>query len=285
MKKQANTVCAAICLILMAGGCAGMDTAAVNQGKTVQKGERVVVNYSCSSKEFGLFETTDIQVANNPDTAKSRIFIPPKKTEPASIVAGIKQPGQPDWDLKDLTQEIRNKLALTLPGHAYGSVYETTIESEIPEGMEENNRFRNIPRQRTVPRFRKIPVEQFVMHFGFDPKEGQLLYSDDKGTSSGCAYARIAQIKNDTVTTELLPESGCTVEAPWGTAHLVDQGDKDQLTSIVDTKIGLLVRTGPVIGEVVNLSKDTIRVDYGHPFAGEALKCQVDILEKKGEKK
>ncbi len=238
------------------------------------------VNYTCSAKGQGVFETTDSNVINDLDIKKSRVFSPLADPKPVNILAGMDQPGQPPWKLKDMTPEIRNKLALTLVGRNYGSTYETVIESVVPEGMEDNNRYRFVKKTRRVPRVRKIPINDYLAGHGKIPVVGEKLYDKAGSDSLQNPFATVVAVDNNDVSIELIAGNGNRSDLPWGTLKTVDKGDKNTVTVVLESEVGLLVRTGPVVGRVVEINDKTVKIDYGHPFAGEILECHVDILDK-----
>lgn len=286
MKKQVFIFLAVLGFMMSACAVRQTPEPETVQGAGVIKGEWVRVNYTCSAKNHGLIDTTDGLAGQDPGIEKSRIFRMPVTPGPVKLLAGMNQPGQVNDKLKDLTPEIHNQIARTLVYKKYGAVYETKIDAAVPSGMMDSNRFRYIPREKQVPRIQTIPLADYIARHKSEPISGKLMYKNAQNRVPECVWAKITAVDEQQVTLELIPEdesnpeARCDVHLPWGTPRLVDRGDRDMLTTVIESQIGLLVRTGPVAGRVVEINDKTIKIDYGHPFAGETLKCRVEILDK-----
>ncbi|MFH2090811.1 MAG: hypothetical protein ABIJ31_00415 [Pseudomonadota bacterium] len=162
------------------------------------------------------------------------------------------------------------KLAHALVGKEKGKTQELTIESNVPQGLEEQGRYRVVERTRTRPRVKQIKLDEFLMGHKQKPEQGQIL------SRNGQDYARVTAVDPDKVTLEYINVENLVVETPWGIAR--SKIENDMIVSRLEARAGTLVRTGGLIGRITKSNEENILVDYGHPFGGEILKCTVEIL-------
>ena len=56
----------------------------------------------------------------------------------------------------------------------------------------------------------------------------------------------------------------------------------DRYLIAINAQTGNLVRSGGFVGRVIAVDEQLITVDYGHPFGGEPLLCDVQVVEPPG---
>ena len=85
-----------------------------------------------------------------------------------------------------------------------------------------------------------------------------------------------------------MSRDGAQVETPFGKGVLREEADHCGIA--IDARSGTLVRSGPLAGRIVSMNDRSFVIDYGHPFGGETLSCDVAVKavpdpEKKGTEK
>ena len=253
-----------LCAVLVSG-CAGRSPA-----KKIETGERVKIEYQCSIPDKGLVDTNMAAVAQDIGIKKSRAFEARDAYKPLELIAGKDQPGQVSGDLKYLIPEIRTKLAYVLVGKMPGRTYDAVLETTVPEGMEDSHRYIKKDRISIIPKIKKIKHDDYARDTKSEPVVGKV-FSED-----GHPYAEVAAVDDQYVSLRLIVDESYVYDVPWGKAHDKDNGDTVLIT--YENEIGALVKTGPVLGRVIEVNEDKIVIDYGHPFAGYALSCKVKIL-------
>ncbi len=271
MKKNLKMTAKIISSVLMFVSLSGC--AAVAPVKKIEEGRRVKVDYSCVVDDEELIATTLIPDVKDPLVKKSNGFIELSEYSPVELTAGKEAPGQWDDKLKKIEPEILTNISFQLPGMEIGKEKEIILKSEIPEGMKEKNRYRVIKRVTKVPRIRSVPIDQYKKTSG-----GSLPAPGDIIPFHGKPLFKVLNVSSEYVNLETITQ-GIERETPWGKAVTHIQGD--MVVTTIEAIPGTIIKTGPVIGEITEVTEDTIKVDYGHPFAGRVLKCKVKVIEEK----
>ncbi|WP_321417721.1 hypothetical protein [uncultured Desulfobacter sp.] len=265
MKKK---IVLTVLIITFLTGCT-----ALKPVEMVQEGRQVEVDYSCVTENKELIATTLNSDVKNSSLKKSNGFIEHDAYGPVDLTAGEDAPGQWDDKLKMVEPEILTKISLQLPGMEIGKEKTIVLESETPEGMKEKNRYRVIERVNKAPRIHSVPVDQFKKMFGYsEPALGDIVKINGKPAF------KVLDVSAGHVKTNFIGR-GIENDTPWGKA--VSRIEGDMVVTTIEAVPGAIVKTGPVIGEVSEITEDTIKVDYGHPFAGKTLTCRVKVLGEK----
>ena len=255
-----------VLIFVLVAGCAG-----ISFGKTVRQGQQVTVDYTCITEEGELIAATRLSEIENPSLKKSNGFIEHQIYRPVVLTAGKAAPGQWDDKLKKLEPELLTKIALQLPGMEIGKETEILLRSDIPEGMIEKNRYRIIEKVRKAPKMKFFTIVQYQKIFGDPlPEPGDII------PFNGKAVFKVNEVSQKRISLEAISER---IESKTDLGRAVTQIEGDMVVTTIMAVPGTIVKTGPVIGEITEVTDDTIKVDYGHPFAGRTLKCRVKALE------
>jgi len=65
------------------------------------------------------------------------------------------------------------------------------------------------------------------------------------------------------------------IQTPFGPGKVTEAPTDLKIT--IDARVGSLARTGPLVGRVAAVDDNSITLDYGHPFGGEELNCDVVV--------
>lgn len=252
-------------LFFLTSGCV-----ATQPVQPLESGRQVKVNYTCRAMNGDVMATTLPSIARDSAIKKSRIFSNESGFSPARLIAGQDVGNHVPGEVRFFKDELLTKLAHALVGKEKGKTQELTIESNVPQGLEEQGRYRVVERTRTRPRVKQIKLDEFLMGHKQKPEQGQIL------SRNGQDYARVTAVDPDKVTLEYINVENLVVETPWGIAR--SKIENDMIVSRLEARAGTLVRTGGLIGRITKSNEENILVDYGHPFGGEILKCTVEIL-------
>lgn len=105
----------------------------------------------------------------------------------------------------------------------------------------------------------------------YDPKVGDLLPTE-------IGNLMVLEVTEKTMKVEAIPQK--QIETPMGIVDVVDSGDKYLLK--LNSKVGESIILQEQVGTVVQVTADSVIVDFNHPLAGETLYFTVTtvILEK-----
>lgn len=65
------------------------------------------------------------------------------------------------------------------------------------------------------------------------------------------------------------------VDTPFGKGAIRENEKNYEI--VIDASVGSLVRTRGLVGRISEVRDGSIVVDYGHPFGGETLTCDIKV--------
>jgi FKBP-type peptidyl-prolyl cis-trans isomerase 2 len=234
--------------------------------KTIAAQETVSLDYTCRLENGDILATTLQSIADDGNQEKSTAFVPTKAFGPVTLeIISDRQP-PPAGVIRPILTEIAFQLSSQLEGLTYGESHQVTIRSEMIPDLPEAERFIQFSRVMKRPKTRILTKAQYIRSAGKEPKIGDVAFT--RGIRK-----QVAEINEDQVVIEFMAEDGETVRTTFGEAVVRDQGDFYDLE--IDARVGNLVRIGPYIGHISVVDERLFKVDYGHPFGGKPLDCQV----------
>jgi FKBP-type peptidyl-prolyl cis-trans isomerase 2 len=256
---------------LLLNGCAGMGAPTAK----IQRGDEVMVDYTCRLPDGALLITTDGQKAEiSGEDEKAKVFMPLKEYGPVSVTAG-------DKALKHiLGRHVAEFLDLALPayiaeavvGLPYDKRVTIELEGQIPPNIAPDERFTRVRRSQRLP-------------LTFEMKHAVASREYDKEIVPGDTFdfvplpgvkIRFDAVNGPMVTAVLLFEEGHVVPAPWGRKHL-NKIDDQFYRVVTQIEVDELGRAGGLIGRIESVEKDHFRIDWGDPFGGRTLSCDVFV--------
>ncbi|WDP92945.1 MAG: hypothetical protein HUN04_25750 [Desulfobacter sp.] len=258
-------------LVALAVTVAGTETAV---GKTIQQGDTVLVNYTCRAPGYGIFDTTDPAVADNAAEKKARIFIVNRAFAPVPMVAGHPVAETPPNEIEFFADAVLNRLSKIIVGKQTGKSYAINLEADIPPNLQQSQRYLNFNKVERSPRNRTAEKEKIYPFLrGRALKTGTVLTDH-----TGHDFAKIYGIEGDTVSYRMINAEGLRQPHTVGESFFSEDGDDIVMT--IETKIGLPVRSGGLLGQVSRITDEKIVADFAHPFAGKTLACDVVVKER-----
>jgi hypothetical protein len=149
------------------------------------------------------------------------------------------------------------------------------ITSSMQMGLTKEDRFLSLSRIRSNrPKEHKMTWEEYRKSYGKEPEVGQEAFS------MGPITAHVLSLGESDVVVGLSIQEGGSIDTEFGKGVYPDKGDHFDL--VIHAHVGDLVRIGWLVGRVVEVGDRTFTIDFGHPFGGEPLTCDV-LAESPGD--
>ena len=266
-----------VCLLTLAG-CATQGThqamqteraVAIAQEKHAQPGDTASVRYLCRLRSGEVVAATD-SVADS--QRKSNLFRQRQETGPLSIVtvstADVAQQSGP-YVQRSLEEEISHQLALAIVGMKEGDTQKAEIKAEDVPSELAPQYIALLTRIRTRPKELKMTKGDYEHLAQRSPEVGQeYTYDPD-------FPGKVESVSEQEVTVRLFATPGAVIETPFGRGRIREEGQYYKMD--IDAHKGALVRAGVMVGRISDVDDKVITVDFGNPFGGETLFCDVTV--------
>ena len=87
--------------------------------------------------------------------------------------------------------------------------------------------------------------------------------------------ATVMAVDTKSVSVRFSPKPGKEIETPFGKGTVRETSNDFEI--VIAAPVGGLVRTGPLVGRIIGVDDTSFTLDYGHPFGGEELGCDIAI--------
>jgi len=249
------------CLPLIAMAMSGCAT--VESGRVIEPGDQAGVSFTCQFANGDLAVSSSSTIGLNDGQRRSPAFFPRENSDPVVIEAGQPAP-VPDNKVRPMEEEALQQLRKAVIGMREGENRAVELHCSITgRSIIRYNRIR------TQHKERRMTTAEFKQAADGEPKVGAG-YADTPGIPG-----RVTAVDGDTVTVKFSAEPGKTVDEFFGRGVISDDGD--QYRVLFSAEKGDVVRSGYMVGRVVDVTDSSISVDFGDPFAGETLNCQVKV--------
>jgi FKBP-type peptidyl-prolyl cis-trans isomerase 2 len=246
---------------------------AIGEPRTVYIGDEVLVYFTCRLKDGSIVMTTDAALAEDKNESKAGIFLPLKEYGPVTMTAGSGRKGPDYGKIKTIENEILESLSLVIVGMEEGSHGVFEVGSQIMPDLTEEDRFLRLSRIRRQSKSIKVHPETFKKAHGKEPVLGDIIISEDYTGLS----MEVLSVTDDEVQVNVSMKEGMKMDLPLGTGTVYDAGDHYEI--VIDMHIGKLLRSGVIVGRVIDIEGEMLTIDYGHPFGHETLSCDVTVVE------
>jgi FKBP-type peptidyl-prolyl cis-trans isomerase 2 len=255
--------------IAVLSGCA-----VVHKAAPIAAGDRVRVHFTCRLKNGDIAISTEKDVADNASLSKSAIFIPREEQKTLVVTAGGISPEKVADDAEFLTpfeDKVTKRIAAAVVGMVPGEKRSMVLTAERHEKGahgEENtvklNRIMHRPKETTVP------VADVTAQGGNPPIVGAVLVLGKEQLP-----ATVMAVDTKSVSVRFSPKPGTEIETPLGKGTVRETPNDFEI--VIGAPVGGLVRTGPLVGRIIDADDTSFTLDYGHPFGGEELGCDIAI--------
>lgn len=251
---------------LLLHGCA-----TVQPPRQVRVGEKVAVNFTCRFKEGLIAATTDPTVASDVGAAKSPVFLARKSKEKFTITAGTDpavygKPGERGFE-----SEIVALVAEAIEGMKVGETRLVELKAFRNNTKESSDQTIRMARVRRRPKEIRMSLDQYEKRTASPPEVGKPYIIDP------AVPGEVVSVKENEVVIRFQATPGTNVATPLGNGIVRESADQKYYEIVLDAHIGSLVRSGGMVGRIVDVEERMITIDYGHPFGGEKLTCNVTI--------
>ena len=236
----------------------------------IKSGDNVLIDCTCRLKNGDIVITTNNEYAESETSKKAGIFLPLKDYKPTELIAGRGDRGPDYGRLKSFENKIFEELSLKIVGmkNKDRSVFE--LGAEDIKGLTEKERYLKIGYINEIPKTSKIHPKLLEKIKGSPPLPGDIIIPKDINNIS----IKVISIDSNEATTEVIMKDGTTIDMPMGKGTVYDRDDHYE--SVLNVHEGQLIRSGVVIGRIIEIGPDKITIDYSNPFGGEKIFCDVE---------
>ena len=245
--------------------------------KVVRSGDAADIHYLCRLESGEVAAATDPVAESQP---KSCIYEKRTETGPVSVRAiganDAERPAGSPLTQPSFEEEIQYYLGRTIIGMKQGEklTAELKAKDSLPRVAEEY--VLRLNRVRTQPKVMVMQKHTYEYVTKQSPEIGQA-YTYDPDFPG-----RVESISEKGVTIRIIVTPGTVKETPFGPGRYSEDGDNYKME--IDARKGALVRMAGLVGRIFYVDEKEFRIDFGNPFGGETLICDV-MVEKIAEEK
>ncbi len=265
MHKQEHVISFALITIIIAStlsGCSSFGPVRVKQGDTA------MVNYTCRLMNGEVVLTTREEIAGD-KASQAAIFLPFKKYGPEDLVAGGPDNYPRFGKLKMFEWEVAAQVARAIVGMKVGENNTIVLRSDVPSDLKEGDRYTTLGRVVRREKEQKVALKALKEKIGYVPAIG------DQAFSYQGFVGTVKDIKDKEALIHIDVEDGRIVDQPFGRGVIRDYPDHYDI--VTNAQEGHLVRSASQVGRIIKVTEKTFTIDYGNPFGGEELMCDVQI--------
>ena len=259
--KQVKIVSIAALVCVPLGACS-------TSRSVVGSGDTVSVSFSCRLPNGELAVTTRSE-ADVAGERKSPLYLQRIGPETLEITAAEVPRRNGIEGIKDFELVVLDLLAPKTAGMPVGEKRTLVLDAPRYEGLPKNEESASIPRSRHYKKIITMTPGEYAAVAGHSAEIGQTYFVDPviPGT--------VSEVTDKEVVIRTSAKVGDIVSTPFGTGKI--QENETEYFFDIEAVKGTLVRSDTMVGRVVNGSDKTIDLDYGHPFGGESLLCDVSV--------
>ena len=247
---------------LALGACATIQPAV-----PIKPGDNVKIDFTCRLSNGEIAATTDRALASDDGVKKASIFQVRRSEEPLVITAGPDEKLYGRRGQMGFEGEIVAEAAEALVGMKPGETRQFQVKRERNKPMGNEPMVLEMARIRTRAKEVRMTPEEYRGRTGKDPEVGQV-YTVDPAIPG-----KVESVSEQQVLIRFHAEPGAKVKTPLGQGELRETDKNYEI--VIDAKKGDLVRTGAMVGRIVEVGERMITIDYSHPLGYEELKCEV----------
>lgn len=251
----------AVCFPILASLLAGCAS------QTVRTGDLVGVHFTCRMKDGEIAASTYTDV-NESSLPKSGAFTKRNRGDAVDIEAGVEKAPLPGAKRRSFEEEIMDRLAGPVVGMKVGEEKSLVVTADRLSGLPREEQFLKIGRVWKQAKEMKMSRDRFRDLAGKEPALGATyaVYNAVPG--------KVVSVTGDEVVLRFAATADET-RTPFGKGIIREKEDRFEID--IQAVKGTLLRTGGMIGRITDVDAEFITIDYGHPFGGEALNCEVKV--------
>lgn len=236
-------------------------------GRVVQPGDGVGLHFAC------LLPSGQIAADSRPDRARAGqvapIYLEREGEGPVLVEAGQLSPADPASARKSFELEIIDRLAAAVVGANEGdSLSLDLVAPRIPD-LPAEEQYVKLVRVRKRAKELKMPLAEYKQRTGKEAAVGHPYLFDP------LVPGMVTAVGDAEVVINFAAQPDSEVRLPFGKGVIREREDRYEIE--VSAEEGSLVRAGALVGRVSKVDAEFIELDFGHPFGGETLKCEVTV--------
>ncbi|HXY55547.1 MAG TPA: hypothetical protein VEM40_12840 [Nitrospirota bacterium] len=245
--------------------------------RVVRSGDVADIRYLCRLKSGEVAAATDPVAESQP---KSNIYEKREETGPLSVQAiGADEAdltaGSP-FTQPSFEEEIQYYLGRTIIGMKQGDKLTAELKAKDSQSRVHEEYILRLNRVRTHPKLMVMQKHTYEYATKQSPEIGQA-YTYDPDFPG-----KVESISDEGVTIRIMVTPGAVKETPFGSGRYSEDGDNYKME--IDARKGALIRMAGLVGRIVYVDDKAFHIDFGNPFGGETLICDVTV-EKIAEEK
>ncbi len=260
---------AAMLTVLMAVAISACATLPPTKSGPVKPGDQADVHFTCRFKNGELVTSTYEGVPGDPSQPRSSIFVPRTTNTPLALTAGKKPVELQSTPVNGLEDEVVYHMTNAIVGMRTGDKKTLEIKADAVSSPNSGEYLIKMARVRYRPKEVKFTPEEYTAKSGKQPVPGDTYILDP------ALPGKVESVNDTEVVVHFAGKQGEQVDTPFGKGTVGETPDRYEIA--IDARPGTLVRSGTMIGRIVNVDDRNITIDYGHPFGGEPLVCDVLI--------
>ncbi|NWF56532.1 MAG: FKBP-type peptidyl-prolyl cis-trans isomerase [Syntrophaceae bacterium] len=239
----------------------------------VKPGDEVDIHFTCRLKSGEIAASSYDDVAADSSLPKSPIFIPRKLKTPITITAETNPPLPDVPGAGGFEGEILRQLSAAVVDREPGKKQEVELRGDPYSEQQKDEWIVKISRVRRRDKEIRFTPDQYKANTGRMPEVGQAFSLEP------ALPGRVDSVSETDVIIRFAPDPSKEIFTPFGKGTVKELPERYEI--VIHALPGSLVRTGALVGRIVNVDESEITIDYGHPFGRESLRCDVVIESSK----
>ncbi|MGC9966102.1 MAG: hypothetical protein ABSE08_11915 [Syntrophobacteraceae bacterium] len=235
---------------------------------SIKPGDKVGIQFTCRFKNGEIASSTSTAVARNTEP-KSAIFLPRNIDDPVAVTADESSKNRQPHDFIAFEDEIITQLARSITGMPVNGAGTIELHADRITGLPSKDEFLQLARVRVRPKEMRMTSDEFKARTGKEPAVGE------EFTLDPAMPGKVASVSESEVKVRFFVQPGSVVDTPFGKGAIRENEKNYEI--VIDASVGSLVRTRGLVGRISEVRDGSIVVDYGHPFGGETLTCDIKV--------
>lgn len=233
----------------------------------VSSGDPVKVHFTCRFKNGETAISTYQALSKDTSVPKSTIFLERDRNTPIGLIAEKEPPKPEKPNLMGFESWLFYRMSSALVGIKRGEKTTVEIGAERLEECEKEEHSIKMARVRERPKEKRMTPEEYKNRTGKTPEPGQPYIIDP------VLPGKVLFVTEKEVLIRFSPKNKTKVPTPFGEGIVTEYPDRFEI--VINAQPGTLVRSGGIVGRIINVDERFITIDYGHPFGGETLSCDI----------
>ncbi len=234
----------------------------------IKPGDKVGIQFTCRFKNGEIASSTSTAVAKDAEP-KSSIFMPRSKDDPIAVTAVDASKDLQPRDFISFENEILTQLSRSVTGMKMNESRTIELRADRIAGLQPKDEFLELARVRTYPKETRMTRDEFKARAGKEPEVGE------KYAANPEIPGKVVSVSENEVLIQFFAQPGSVIDTPLGKGTVRENEKNYEI--VIDTPVGKLMRMRGLVGRISEVQDRMVTLDYGHPFGGETLTCDVKV--------